>query len=775
MLDDRVRVAIRVSGLVQGVGFRPFVHAEAGARGLSGWVRNSRGAVEVEVEGAPGAVGSFVSALETAAPDGARVDAIDATRMAPGATDGFRILPSALRIDGASGGATLPAADRAPCPACRAEVAQSQVGGRRFGYPFTACASCGPRYSMIEALPYDRERTTLGRFPMCAACAAEYGDPADRRFHAEAIACPACGPALALLSGDGAVVARRERALAAAAEALRGGEILALKGLGGYQLLTDATSEAAVARLRARKQRDEKPFALLVATIEEARHLCVVGSEEEALLALPAAPIVLLDRRPGAADAIAAGVAPGLGRLGLMLPTTPLHDLLARAAGRPLVCTSGNRAEEPLCVDEAEALARLGGIADLWLAHDREIVRPIDDSVAQVGPRGAELLRRARGYVPHPIPAPLLRGRVLAFGGHQKSTAALLADGRLIAGEHVGDLGSPAAVARLDRSAADLCALAGASPEAIACDAHPDFASSGLARRWAEARGVPLIPVQHHHAHAAACLLEHRLAEPVLALVWDGAGLGDDGTIWGGEALVVDRDRFRRHAHLRTFPLPGGTRAMRDPVLPLVGLAAEAFGAQADAWLAEIGLAEPAVSQALEVARRPALVRRTSSMGRLFDGVAALLGVRRRPGYEAAAAMLLETRAEEVRIDVVEPYPLPLTASDPGGPAVLDFAPLLQAVAEDRAAGASVGGCAARFHETLAVAAVAQAAGAGPNRVVLSGGCFQNRRLARRVRARLEAAGFSVHAPRLLPANDGGLSSGQAAVAAWRLERGELS
>ena len=363
-----------------------------------------------------------------------------------------------------------------------------------------------------------------------------------------------------------------------------------------------------------------------------------------------------------------AGVAPGLGRLGLMLPSTPLHDLLARAAGRPLVCTSGNRAEEPLCVDEAEALARLAGIADLWLAHDRAIVRPIDDSVAQVGPRGAELLRRARGYVPHPIPAPLVRGRVLAFGGHQKSTAALLADGRLIAGEHVGDLGSPAAVARLERSAAELCALAGASPEAVACDAHPDFASSRLARRWAEAHGVPLILVQHHHAHAAACMLEHRLAEPVLALVWDGAGLGDDGTIWGGEALVVDRDRFRRHAHLRTFPLPGGTRAMRDPVLPLVGLAAEAFGAQADAWLAEIGLAEPAVAQALEVARRPALVRRTSSMGRLFDGVAALLGIRRRPGYEAAAAMLLEARAEEARADDVEPYPLPLSPRDPGAP-----------------------------------------------------------------------------------------------------------
>lgn len=769
----RERVAIRVSGLVQGVGFRPFVYAEARARGLAGWVRNRPGAVEVEIEGASGAVDELVAVIGSAAPPAARVEAVEVVARHPcvSADSGFRILPSEPRPD-ADGGATLPAPDRPACPACRAEL--TERGARRFGYPFTACATCGPRYSMIESLPYDRERTTLGRFAMCDSCAAEYRDPADRRFHAETIACPTCGPALVLLAADGTAIERRERALAAAAGALRDGAIVALKGLGGYQLLVDATNDAAVTRLRRRKRRDEKPFALLVADVEQAQRLCVVSGAEAALLTSPAAPIVLLDRRAEADDRVAPSVAPGLDRFGLMLPSTPLHDLLVRAVSRPLVCTSGNRCDEPLCIDERDALERLAGIADVWLAHDRAIVRPVDDSVAQVGARGPELLRRARGYVPSPITVSGVRVCVLAFGGQQKATAALLVNGRAVVGEHVGDLSSPSAISRLERSAADLCALAGTSPDAIACDAHPDFMSSRLAKRWAEARGVRLIRVQHHHAHAAACLAEHGLAgdQPprgaTLALVWDGAGLGDDGTLWGGEALVVARASYRRHAHLRAFPLPGGARAMRDPVLALAGLAVEAFAAHAGAWLAELGLVGPAVSDALQVAERPALAQRTTSIGRLFDGVAALLGIRRAPGYEAASAMQLEAAAAGVRD--AAPYPFPLVRGSAGAPAELDFAPLLRAIADDRAAGAPVERCAGRFHETLAAAAEALVVDAGHQDVVLSGGCFQNRRLAGRVRGRLEAAGFAVYTPHQLPANDGGLSLGQAAVAAWTLQ-----
>jgi hydrogenase maturation protein HypF len=759
--DERERLAIRVTGLVQGVGFRPFVYAEARARGLAGWVRNARAAVELEVEGLAPSTSDFVAALSGAAPDGARVDAVSVVARTPSGGTGFRILPSDATLE--AGGSALPAPDRVTCAACRADVALP--GSRRFGYPFTACASCGPRHTIIETLPYDRSRTTLSSFPMCAECAAEHDDPADRRFHAQAIACLACGPALALLAPDGAVVARREGALARAAAALCGGAVLALKGIGGYQLLVDATDDAAIARLRARKGRDEKPFAVLVATLAAARSLCVVSDEEAALLASPEGPIVLLDRRSEAA--VAAGVAPGLSRLGVMLPTTPLHDLLGAAAARPLVCTSGNRSDEPLCTDEPEALSRLAGIADLFLAHDRSISRPVDDSVAQVGARGPEILRRARGYAPVAITRQVPRARVIAFGGQQKAAVTFLVDGRFLVGEHVGDLASPAAVARLERSARDLGAFAGVAPEAVACDAHPDFVSSRIARLWADARGLPLVTVQHHHAHAAAVLTENGVAAPALALAWDGAGLGDDGTLWGGEALLVDGGRTVRHARLRAFPLPGGARAMRDPVLSLVGLAAAAFGGGARDWLAALGVSGAAVDTALAICARPALSPATSSMGRLFDGVAALLGIRRRSGYEAAAAMQLEAAVDDA-VDA-GPYPLPLVRADGDALAELDFAPLLQGLADDRAAGAPAGRSAARFHDTLATAAVALARDAGRGHVVLAGGCFQNRRLVLGAQAALEAAGFTVHTARQIPANDGGLSVGQAAVAAWRL------
>jgi len=758
----RERLAVRITGLVQGVGFRPFVYLQATARGLAGWVRNGRGALEVEIEGGREATGGFLAFLRSTPPAAARIDGIDVVPRPLLSDLGFRIVESDLAAAGDR--RSLPAPDRATCADCRAEVLGST--SRRAGYAFTACAVCGPRYSMIEALPYDRARTTLGEFPMCDRCATEYADPADRRFHAEAIACPSCGPSLALRIADGSTVAREAAALAGAVSSLHAGAIVALKGIGGFQLLVDATNHAAVARLRERKGRPEKPFAVLVATLAEARGACEVSDEEAALLLSAAAPIVLLDRRRDAPLRLSESVAPGLGRLGLLLPTTPLHELVASQVGRPLVCTSGNVAEEPLCIADDEALARLARVADVWLTHDRAIVRPIDDSVVQVASRGPEMLRRARGFAPVQLPAPSLRGSVLAFGGHLKATVTLLAGGRFIVGEHVGDLASPGAAARLERSAADLCELAGAEPQAIACDAHPDFVSTRVARAWAETRRIPLIEVQHHHAHAAAGLAEHGIDEPALALVWDGAGLGDDGTLWGGEALLVVRGHFRRKARLRPFPLPGGARAARDPVLSLVGMATVVFGGAARAWLSELGVSGAGIDQALEIALRPTFAPATSSVGRLFDGVSALLGVRRQAGYEAVAAMMLEQVADE-HTETVEGYPLPLVDRGEDTPAELDFAPLLRAVAADRAAGVPVAACAARFHEALAEAAVSLVSGEVP--VVLSGGCFQNRRLSQRVRARLEAAGRRVYSPRQVPVNDGGLSLGQAAVAAWRL------
>jgi hydrogenase maturation protein HypF len=773
---SRARVAVQVSGVVQGVGFRPFVYGRAAALGLGGWVRNTGFGVEVEVEGGEGEIEAFLSALRSDGPRAARVDSLGVRGRAPLGDRRFRIVDSAAAGAAEAGDSprTLPAPDAATCPDCAAEVAAP--GSRRARYPFTACARCGPRHSIIEALPYDRARTTLRAFPMCARCAAEHGDPSDRRFHAEAIACPACGPSLALYAQGStsadtsraeAVVARGDAALVGAGRALRDGRIVAVKGLGGYQLLVDAGNEESVARLRGRKRREEKPFAMLVADLRAARRLCLLSDEEAALLASPAAPIVLLDRCAPSAVPIAASVAPGLGRLGVMLPTTPLHMLIAAEVAGPLVCTSGNVADEPICTNEDEAFARLAPVADLFLAHDRAIVRPVDDSVVQVGARGPEILRRARGYAPLSVAVPKGGRRALAFGGHQKVTVTWLGGERAIVSEHIGDLGSPASIARLERAAADLIAFAGAEPEVVACDAHPDFGSSRIAARWAAVRGAPLVPVQHHHAHAAACAAEHGVIGPATALCWDGAGLGEDATLWGGEALVVDGPRFRRAAHLRTFPLPGGVRAMRDPVAALVGLAVEAFGGAAAGWLAGLGISGARVARTVEIATRPSISPRTSSVGRLFDGVAALLDVRRRAGYEGAAAVELEATAGAAAAaggaDVEGGcYPLPLA----GG--VFDFAPLLLALAADRAAGVPAAVCAARFHETLAALAVALARLPGLPRVLFGGGCFQNRLLAFRARARLEAAGFEVFAPQRLPANDGGLSLGQAVVAAWR-------
>jgi hydrogenase maturation protein HypF len=752
----RERRAVRVTGVVQGVGFRPFVHSRAHVHGLAGWVRNSRSGVELEIEGVPSALDALVHDLRRRAPAPARVDAIELTARAPLGDTEFQIRPS----EHAEAAGALPAPDQATCGPCSEEVAAA--GSRRAGYPFTTCAACGPRYTIADGAPYDRARTAMRGFAPCAACRAEYDDPSDRRFHAETIACATCGPRLELLGPDGGARAVGPDALAAAVAALRSGRLVAVKGLGGFQFLADATDDAAVARLRAAKGRDEKPFAVLVADMVEAQRRCRVSDAEAALLGSAAAPIVLLDRR-GDGEPLAPLVAPGLRRLGVMLPTTPLHELIARDAGRPLVCTSGNRAEEPLFTEVAQALARLPGAADLWLTHDRPIVRPIDDSVVQVGPCGPEMLRRARGYVPLPLPAPGLRETVLAFGGHQKSTATLLHDGRFLVGEHVGDLGTPAAVARLERVADELCRLAGASPQVIACDAHPDYASTGVARRWARERAVPLIAVQHHHAHAAACLIEHGLSGPALALVWDGAGLGDDGTLWGGELLRVDGGRFDRLGRLRPFPLPGGTRALRDPSLALAGLAAASFGADAERWLAGVGLASVAVARALAVAARPSLAPLTSSVGRLFDAVAALLDLRRRPGYEGAAAMQLQDAAERA-VGPADPYPMAVSNGE------LAVEPLLRGLAADRAAGVPGEVAAARFHETLAAAAVGLTAVEPGVPVVLAGGCFQNRLLSARVRARLEAAGRTVFSPRQFPANDGALSLGQAAVAAWRLQ-----
>lgn len=752
------RWAIRVRGVVQGVGFRPFVYRAATARGLTGWVRNENGRVRIEAQGPPAALRAFVDDLRERHPDLAGVDSIETSAITPADDSGFRIAES----DGASSHRPALPPDVATCAECLAEV--RTPGERRHRYPFTNCTACGPRYSIVEQTPYDRPRTSMRRFDMCPACDAEYRNPLDRRFHAQPIACPECGPQLELRDTAGGPLAERDQALRQAAQALLAGRIIALKGLGGYQLLVDATNEDAVVRLRRRKHREEKPLALMMRSLGMIAQYCAVSDAELAALHSPAAPILLLRRATNRSD-IATSVAPGNPYLGVMLPYTPLHHLLLESVDRPLVCTSGNLSEEPMCIDDDDALKKLGAIADLLLVHDRPIVRQVDDSVARVDAEGLQLLRRARGFSPLPIDIGLDGPPLLAVGGHLKNTVALRLGSQAIVSQHVGDLDSPAGRAAFERTIDDLLSFFNAAPAAIACDLHPDYASTLHAERLAAERNVPLIRVQHHHAHVVSAMAEHGLDGDVLGLSWDGTGYGTDATIWGGEALAGDAINFRRIAHLRPFPLPGGEAAVRDPRRSAVGLLYATLGDEAftrtAAWF------DDAECRTLRtMLRRRINTPITTSMGRLFDAVAALTGVASHIGYEGQAAMMLEFAADG--IDTDNAYPLPLRA---GGPAIADTEPMVRGVLTDIDRGAPPSIVSAKFHNALAEWASAVADSTGLPRVVLSGGCFQNARLSGSVRRRLLEAGYTVYTQRRVPPNDGGISLGQLLSAARQIER----
>ena len=745
------RLRILAQGIVQGVGFRPSVFRLACARGLTGCVWNHPQGVTIEAQGGPAQLDDFLRALREDLPRPARVDALttEAVAEAAGESD-FRILPSR---EGEAARPLVPP-DLAICPACAEEM--DTAGQRRHRYPFTNCTYCGPRYSIIASLPYDRPRTAMAGFPLCPDCGREHGDPRDRRFHAQPIACPACGPRLSLVRPDGTVEGEGEAALARSVAVLKEGSVLALKGLGGYQLLVDAASEAAVRSLRARKRREEKPFAVMFPSEASLAAHCEVGASEWALLRSPEAPILLVPRKPG--SSLAGAVAPGNPRIGAFLPSTPLHRVLLGDAGLPLVCTSGNLSDEPMAFQDEEARVRLGGLADLFLIHDRPILRPVDDSVVRVDGDGPTLLRRARGFAPLPTALAGFEGApvVLALGAHQKATVTVLWQGQAVVSQHLGDLGTEAGADLLARTAEDLLAFFQLHPERLACDLHPDYASTRLAERLADAWGVPLVRVQHHQAHGAACAAELGLLGPVTALTWDGAGLGLDGTIWGGEALVLRGSAFERVGHLRTFPLPGGEAATREPRRSAAGLLWALRGA---------GPPPPTLAPAFEgdwelfqaLLARKVQCPTTSSIGRLFDAMAALAGVRAKRGFEGQAAMALEFAAGDRE---EPPYPWELKEG------VADPSPLLDGLLADLGRGHDAAFVAARFHASLASLALAWARRAGLPDVVLSGGCFQNALLVARVREALVAEGFRVHRQRVHPPNDGCISLGQAAVAA---------
>jgi hydrogenase maturation protein HypF len=752
------RRAIVIRGIVQGVGFRPFVYNLAVRLHLAGFVKNRTGTVLIEAEGAAPDLDRFLSEVARQPPPLSHIEHLSWEQCPPRGEQQFRI--DASESDPSSPVFISP--DVATCDECLAEVLDA--ADRRYRYPFLNCTNCGPRLTIITGAPYDRQRTTMAAFPMCPACREEYEDPRHRRFHAQPTACPVCGPHLQAVSATGEPLAVADP-LAWFADAMRAGKIGALKGLGGYHLACDARNAAAVRELRRRKHRDEKPFAVMVADLEAVQELCEIDAAERDLLLSPRRPIVLLRKRQP--EGVAEEVAPRNPWLGVLLPYTPLHHLLLRAvAGIPLVMTSGNRSDEPIAYRDDEALAQLAAIADLFLIHDRPIHVRCDDSVTRVV-AGAELpIRRSRGYAPQPIPLPLLCPvPVLAVGGLLKATFALGRDRQAFLSHHLGDLDHYQAYSAFEKDVALYEELFAVRPECLVHDLHPDYPTTRYATARAARLGSPLLAVQHHHAHLAACMAEHGLDEPVLGVTFDGTGFGTDGAIWGGEFLVGDYRACRRAAHLRYVGLPGGDQAIREPWRLAV------------AHLLDAGLPTRAVeARVLPVqfqAIRRMLERRfqtplTSSAGRLFDAVAALAGVRDRVSYEGQAAVELEWLA--MGSPAAGVYPFEVTEQTP---LVVDTRPLIGAVANEVRKGVSAAVIARRFHSTV-VEIIAAVCGrlrrdTGLEAVVLSGGVFLNALLTQEVSARLRGEGFRVYRHRLVPPNDGGLSLGQLAVAAARL------
>ncbi len=769
--------ALLVEGVVQGVGFRPFVWRLATELGLAGRVRNAAGRVEVEAAGSAEALQAFTRRLRTDAPPRARVERVtvlplDAERAA-GLTTPFQIDES---VASAAVDRLFPP-DIATCDDCLSEIFDPT--DRRYRYPFTNCTNCGPRATIIDQLPYDRAQTTMRAFPLCEACEREYRDPSDRRFHAEPVACPACGPRLAWRStGAPASSVTGEAALAAAIAALRAGQIVAVKGLGGYHLACDATDEAAVRRLRDRKRRWAKPFAVMVRDLAAAEALCRVGALERRLLAGPARPIVLLEARPAAKSAVSASVSTGNRRLGVFLPYTPIHHLLLAHLDRPLVLTSGNLTDEPLATDDEDALSRLSGLADGFLAHDREIRARYDDTVTRVVAGRESVVRRARGYAPEPMPLPIATPvPLLAVGAELKHTFTLARGARAHVAPHNGDLEDLATHRAFTDGLAHLSRLLALQPEVVAHDIHPEYLSTkyAIARFPADKR----IAVQHHHAHVASCAAEHGIAGPFLGVAYDGLGMGDDGTLWGGEVLLADLRGYRRLARFARAPLPGGALAVKRPYRMALGylFGGEALDAATAPGLADAEEAAGAFLARLDP-REVALVRTqiarrlnapvASSAGRLFDAAAALLGIRDVAEYEAQAAIDLELAAGDRKAS-----PLPYRLEYHDDLLVYDPRPTLGALLTS---GATAPALAAAFQATIAEVTrelLSDAHGrTGVGTVCLSGGVFQNRRLASTLLRELASDGFEPFINRQVPVNDGGVSYGQAAIAAARLAAG---
>ena len=764
----RERAKVILLGAVQGVGFRPFVYRLATELQLEGWVLNSAQGVFIEVEGPRDPLNRFLLRLEKEKPPLAVLQSFEASFLDPVNYRGFEIRKSDER--GEKTALILP--DIATCADCVREILEPN--NRRFRYPFTNCTNCGPRFSIIEALPYDRVNTSMKKFAMCAECEHEYHDPLDRRFHAQPNACRRCGPQLQLWNDNGVVVSERDDALQQAADVVRSGKILALKGIGGFQLLVDARNEAAVSRLRTRKHREEKPFAVMYPSLDAVRMDCEISDLEERVFLSPESPIVLLCRLSAICNhcqsgsdqsASCAAVAPRNPNLGVMLPYTPLHHLFMRELDFPVVATSGNLSDEPICIDERDARQRLRGIADVFLVHNRPIVRHMDDSITRMMAGRELVLRRARGYAPLPVHLKTTLPTVLAVGAHLKNTVALSVGADVFISQHIGDLETEQAYRAFQRAAEDLPQLYDAKIDIVACDMHPDY----LSTKFATHLPIPAHPVQHHWAHVAACMAENEIEPPALGVAWDGTGYGLDGTIWGGEFLFANDQSFERVAHFRQFRLPGGPAAIKEPRRVALGLLYEMFGDEI--W--ERRELTSAFSETELALLRQMIAKRintpvTSSVGRLFDAVASLVGLRHRASFEGQAAMEMEFAIES---PTNESYSFEISE---GLPRIVNWQPMMKEILNDLRRAQSVATISAKFHNTLAEIIVAVAKQIDQEKIVLTGGCFQNRCLTETTINRLIKEGFRPYWHQRVPPNDGGIALGQIISAARSQQRTAL-
>ncbi len=745
MMNGIQRVKVTIRGAVQGVGFRPFVYNLANSLNLNGWVINSSQGVFIEAEGDGKQLGQFLLSLEQEKPSLAYIQSFESSYLDPIGFHGFEIKQS--KESGKKTVLVLP--DIATCPQCLREIFDPD--NRRYLYPFTNCTLCGPRYTIINSLPYDRPNTSMKHFPMCEECQKEYEDPTNRRFHAQPNACPKCGPAITLNQSDGKELSSGRETIDLIVDSLKNGRIAAIKGVGGFHLMVDASNPDAINQLRLRKKRNEKPFAVMMPDLESVRSECDVNSVEERLLLSPEAPIVLLTRLKGINSTIDSAVAPGNPTLGIMLPYSPLHYILLHRFCAGLVATSGNLSDEPICIDNEDALNRLGGIADIFLLHNRPIVRHVDDSLVRVVADREMMLRRSRGYAPMPIQLVESKESALAVGAHQKNAVSFQIGRNAVISQHIGDLETEPAFEAFKESISSLQALYEAEPNKIICDLHPEY----LSTKHAFELKLKVEQVQHHHAHVASCMAENELTGDVLGVAWDGTGAGPDGTIWGGEFLVGNPLKMSRISHFRSFKLPGGGQAIKEPRRTALGVLFEIFGEQ----LFEMSHLKPV--SAFEANEGKVICQMlkkgfnspvTSSAGRLFDAVSSIIGLKQIASFEGQGAMELEFLLNEKRCQ--ESYSFHLND-------FVDWEPMIQGIIMDLEAQIDLSSISAKFHNTMVEIIVAVAKKVKKEKVVLSGGCFQNRYLTERTIDRLRETGFKPYWHQRVPPNDGGIALGQ--------------